>query len=327
MSSVNSKYKTTIAKLLDLELSIKEKYDTLFMLDYNNSKNNQAYKSIIQEIKGLKHFENELLKELPNNYPELAEIIKELKSTYLPLESNDLNLKVPRAFPYSNYSATRLINKLIYYIISNFEKIVIYPIIQKSEVVDAEKLADANNSAFVTSYNNYLRQDIVNIQAIINSFNTNPFIRPKLGRNFYDLCYTLPYLEDKYLYQEFKIFSEYTITSDVIPSFYGINQDVFRKLQDSILTKICLEELYFMSTQDIYALELDNNLFAAYFSQSLVQASLLIANPETLEKISCMAYSLLDDDSSYEQANQMIKDIFTNVENNNISLSRVQFRV
>ena len=43
MSSVNSKYKTTIAKLLDLELSIKEKYDTLFMLDYNNSKNNHAY--------------------------------------------------------------------------------------------------------------------------------------------------------------------------------------------------------------------------------------------------------------------------------------------
>ena len=82
-----------------------------------------------------------------------------------------------------------------------------------------------------------------------------------------------------------------------------------------------------MSTQDIYALELDNNLFAAYFSQSLVQASLLIANPETLEKISSMANFLLDDDSSYEQANKMIKDIFTNVENNNISLSRVQFRV
>lgn len=327
MSSVNSKYKTTITKLLDLELSIKEKYDALFMLDCNNLQNTSKYKNRVQEIKALKHFENLLLKELPNNYTDLEEIIKELKATYLPTTVNDLNLIVPRIVPYSNYSATRLINKLIYYIISNFEKLVLYPLIKATNTVDKEKMQDANNAAFVTAYNNYLRQDIANIQVIINAFNTNPYIKPKFKRNFYDLCYTLPYLEEKYLYQDFAIFEEYIITSEVISSFYGINQDIFKELQDKLITKICLEEIYFMSIQDIYELESDRNLFATYFSQSLTQASLLIASPETLEKISCLAESILEDDVSYELANQMVRDIFKNVENNNISLSRVQFRV
>lgn len=327
MSSVGSKYKITIAKLLDLELSIKEKYDALFFLDYNDSKNNQFYKNIIQEIKGLKHFENELLKDLPNNYPELEEIIKELKRTYLPLANNDLNLVVPRIFPYSHYAATRLINKLIYFIVFNFEKIVLHPMFQKLDFVDYEQLMDANNSAFVISFNNYLRQDITNIQAMINFSNNNPFIKPQFRRNFYDLCYSLPYLEEKYLKQEFRISDEYTITSGIISDFYGIRRDIAQKLQEEILTKICLEEIGFMSMQDIYELEPNRNLFATYFSQSLIQASLLIASSETFDKIYGMAKSILEEDPLYEPVNQMIEDIFTNVKNNGISLSRVQFRI
>ena len=41
MSSVSKKYKTTIVKLLALESSIKEKYDTLFSLDCKYLKNTQ----------------------------------------------------------------------------------------------------------------------------------------------------------------------------------------------------------------------------------------------------------------------------------------------
>ena len=327
MSSVSKKYKTTIVKLLALESSIKEKYDTLFSLDCKHLKNTQQYKGIIQEIKGLKHFEKELLKELPTNYYELEQIIKELKQLYLPSADNDLNLMVPRTFPYSPYTATRLVNKLVYYIVSNFEKILLKPLIAKSQNIDEEKLKDANNAAFVTAYNNYLRQDIINIQIIINYANTNSFIKTQLKRNFYDLCYALPHLEEKYLSKNFEITPEYTITSDIIPSFYGLSADKFKLIQDKVITELCLKEIKFMSSQNLYELEPNRNLFTTYFSQSLIQASLLIASSDIFEQISYIVESQLEDNPTYETVKQMIGDIFTNVENSNISLSRVQFKI
>ena len=326
MGNISHKYKTIIDKLLDLELSIKRKYDELFSLEFKHLKNTPKFKCIIQEIRGLKHFEKELLKELPKDYSELEEIIKKLKHTYFPLADDDLSLIVPRIFPYSNYMVTRLVNKLIYYVITNFENIIIKPLFEIPSNVDDIKLKDVNSAAFITAYNNYLKQDIVNIQIIINQANTNPFIKPQLKKNFYDSCYALPYLEEKYLSQNFEINLEYTITSDIIPSFYSIGEEKFNIIKNNIITKLCLEEIVFMSSQDIYELEPDRNLFAVYYSQSLVQASLLIANANTLDSISCITESLLEEDSSYEAVNHMIRDIFTNVENNNISLSRVQFR-
>ena len=68
---------------------------------------------------------------------------------------------------------------------------------------DEMKIKIIKDSSFVTSLQNYLMQDLLNILGQINYQSSNPLLKNVLIHNFYDLCYVIPFIEDKMLQSNF----------------------------------------------------------------------------------------------------------------------------
>ena len=89
--------------------------------------------------------------------------------------------------------------------------------------------------------------------------------------------------------------------------------------------KICKDELVFMLNMDIVYLDSVNNLFALYNSQGLVLSALLLANDETVENVRALMENNQEEDGSYEKANKVAAEIFRKLDNQDFSLTRIQF--
>ena len=156
-----------VIKILDnitsLLLSIKEKYAILFEIDINNLKDSKEYLEAVKEIKSLKYFVNEELKKIPKNYSDITTIIKYLKEKYLDTKDDSLSLILPDKITIKNSVIIRLINTFIFYIINNFDELFLNPLMRKYTFDDEMKLKIIKDSSFVTSLQNYLMQDLLNI--------------------------------------------------------------------------------------------------------------------------------------------------------------------
>ncbi|MFR5857181.1 MAG: hypothetical protein ACLUFU_05150 [Bacilli bacterium] len=308
---IKKNYKN-LNNLMNIGRSIKGKYDKLYLLETSNQKESKEYEDILHEIKALKYFENLLLQKLPKNIDELEEIIKYLYEHYSLLADDTLLYLIPRSIPFKNYAATRLINQIIDLIIKNYYELM-------------EGNLEYQNTVFTLELEQYFAQDIIKLLLSINQNNDEPFLKPLMGKQKYDLGYCLSFLEGELLAKRFVVDKCPIIYSDTLSKKYQIDEDALKERISNMVYKICKDELVFMLNMDIVYLDSVNNLFALYNSQGLVLSALLLANDETVENVRALMENNQEEDGSYEKANKVAAEIFRKLDNQDFSLTRIQF--
>lgn len=314
-----------VIKILDnitsLLLSIKEKYAILFEIDINNLKDSKEYLEAVKGIKSLKYFVNEELKKISKNYSDITTIIKYLKEKYLDTKDDSLSLILPDKITIKNSVIIRLINTFIFYIINNFDELFLNPLMRKYTFDDEMKIKIIKDSSFVTSLQNYLMQDLLNILGQINYQSSNPLLKNVLIHNFYDLCYVIPFIEDKMLQSNFSFVNDYIVSSDIINYFYGISSDTSKEASAAFLKKYYLkylEKLISFDNEDTLSVD---KLFEIEFAKNIMKSILLLGSKDLEEELIALSYAYISEDGSLECINTTIKDIIDN--ENAINLSRL----
>lgn len=302
--------------IFTISLSIKEKYDKLFELDVFKKTNTQEYQNLIQVIKGLKYFEQEELKKLHHNYSELMLIVKYLKEKYLNIKDETLNLIIPDEVLFKNYVTTRIINNIICYIINNFDVMYLKTVNDLS--------LDINNfrkSNFIIAINNYLMQDILNILLVVNHNSQNPLLKNMFVRNFYDLNYTIPYLEERLLSNNN---NDYIIGSDVVNYFYGISKEYSDKIKTEFLKKLYQNKLDIILSYDLDDTLLLDNIFKIEFSKNFMKAILLLSDEKLKDEINAISTAYMINTDANEMTTNIIKSIFVSLDAEEFVFSRAR---
>lgn len=298
--------------LMNIGKSIKDKYDKLYLLESTDKKGSKEYLDILHEIRGLKHFEKKLLEALPKNIDELMNIINCLYKHYNLLADDTLLYLIPRSIPFSHYAATRLINEIIDLIIKNYNELM------KGNL-------EYQNIIIALELEKYFSEDIIRLLLSINEKNTEPYLKPLMQKQKYDFAYCLGFLEEELLDKVFVIDGCPLIYSDIFAKKYQIAKEQIEERINEMIYSICKDEIAFMLNMDINYLEIVNNLFAMYNSQSLILAALSLANEETIEDVRALAKANQEEDGMYEKANQVVDEIFSKLDRQEINLSRIQF--
>lgn len=298
--------------LMNIGKSIKDKYDKLYLLESTDKKGSKEYLDILHEIRGLKHFEKKLLQDLPKSTNELMEIINYLYKHYNLLADDTLLYLIPRSIPFRNYAATRLINQIVDSLIKNYGELM-------------ENNLEYQNSNIVLELEKYFSEDIIRLLLSINEKNSEPYLKPLMQKQKYDFAYCLVFLEEELLDKEFAVDRCPLIYLDIFIKKYQIAKEDIEERINEMIYSICKDELAFMLNMDINYLEVVNNLFAMYNSQSLILAALSLASEETIENVRALAKANQEEDGMYEKANQVVDEIFSKLDRQEINLSRIQF--